>query len=173
MKSSGSTGLLERNDGVMWTGNRSRVDRILAAIEIPALGLWLGALCGFAFIFAPIAFRIVAPLDIGRFAALTSAVLAALATMGYVCGGVAILMALWRSLSAGDRIFDFVRALLIALALALVWFESRTIVPAMAAVSNVNSPQYHALHGRSTMVYGGVVLLGLIATVMAAARREG
>jgi hypothetical protein len=173
MKSSGSTALLKRIDGVMWTGNRSRVDRILAAIEIPALGLWLGALCGFAFIFAPIAFRIVAPLDIGRFAALTSAILAALEIVGYVCGGVAIVMALWRSLEAGDRIFDFVRALLIAGALALVWFQSRSIVPAMAAVTDVHSAQYHALHSRSTIVYGGVVLLGLIAIVMAAARREG
>jgi hypothetical protein len=157
----------------MWTGNRSRIDRILAAIEIPALGLWLGALCGFAFISAPIAFRIVAPTDVGRFAALTSANLAALAIAGYVCGGIAIFMALWRSLEAGDRIFDFVRALLIALALALVWFESRAIIPAMALVSDVSSPQYHALHGRSTLVYGGVVLLGLAAIIMAAARREG
>jgi fatty acid desaturase len=157
----------------MWTGNRSRADRILAAIEIPALGLWLGALCGFAFIFAPIAFRIVAPTDVGRFAALTSAVLAALAIVGYVCGGVAIVMALARSRDAGDRIFDFVRALCVAVALVLVWFQSRTIVPAMAAVSDVTSAQYHALHNRSTLVYGGVVVLGLIAIVMAAARREG
>ena len=88
----------------MWTGNRSRVDRILAAIEIPALGLWIGALCGFAFIFAPIAFRIVAPLDVGRFAALTSAILASLAIMGYCCGGLAIVMALWRSRDAGDAV---------------------------------------------------------------------
>jgi hypothetical protein len=157
----------------MWTGNRSRIDRILAAIEIPALGLWLGALCGFAFIFAPIAFRIVAPVDVGRFATLTSAILKALAIMGYVCGGVAILMALARSREAGDRTFDFVRALLVAGALGLVWFETRTIVPAMASVSDVSSPQYHALHTRSTLVYAGIVLLGLGAIVMAAARREG
>jgi hypothetical protein len=43
----------------------------------------------------------------------------------------------------------------------------------MAAVSDVGSPQYHALHYRSTLIYGGVILLGLIAIVMAAARREG
>jgi hypothetical protein len=157
----------------MWTGNRSRIDRILAAIEIPALGLWLGALCGFAFIFAPIAFRIVAPLDVGRFAALTAAILTALAIVGYVCGGVAILMALARSREAGDRTFDFVRALLVAAALGLVWFETRSIVPSMAAVRDVTSAQYHALHNRSTLVYAGIVLLGLGAIIMAAARREG
>ena len=156
----------------MWTGNRSHVDRILAAIEIPALGLWLGALCGFAFIFAPIAFRIVAPLDVGRFADLTSTILAALAIVGYVCGGIAIVMALARSREAGDRTYDIVRAFLIASALGLVWFEMRSIVPAMAAIRDLASPEYHALHGRSTMVYGGTVLLGMVAIVMAAIRRE-
>ncbi len=157
----------------MWTGNRSRVDRILAAIEIPALGLWLGALCGFAFIFAPIAFRIVAPLNVGRFATLTSAILSSLAVMGYACGGLAIVVALLRSREAGDRTFDFVRALLVGAALALVSYETRSIVPELAAVNDVNSPHYRALHGRSTLVYGGVVVLGLIAIVMAAGRREG
>jgi hypothetical protein len=157
----------------MWTGNRSRVDRILAAIEIPALGLWLGALCGFAFIFAPAAFRIVAPLDVSRFAALTSSILGSLAVLGYACGGIAIVMALLRSRDAGDRIFDFVRALLVVVALGLVWFETRTIVPAMAAIPDLGSPEYHALHTRSTLVYGGVVVLGFAAIAMAAARREG
>ena len=55
-----------------------RRDRVLAAIEIPALGVWLGALAGFAFVSAPLAFKIVAPLDIGRFAALTAESIAAL-----------------------------------------------------------------------------------------------
>ncbi len=137
------------------------------------MGLWLGALCGFAFIFAPIAFRIVAPLDVGRFAQLTAAILAALAVMGYICGGIAIVMALWRSRDAGDRIFDFARALLIALALGLVWYEGRSILPEMLAVTDIASPQYHALHQRSTVVYGGVVVLGLVAIVMAATRRDG
>jgi len=156
----------------MWTGNRSRVDRILAAIEIPALGLWLGALCGFAFIFAPIAFRIVAPLDVARFAALTAAMLAALAGLGYACGAIAILIALLRSRDAGDRVFDFVRAVLVALALGLVWLESQTVVPEMLAMTDLTSPAYHALHSRSSAIYGGVVLLGFAALVMAAVRRE-
>jgi hypothetical protein len=67
--------------------DRTRLDRVLAAIEIPALGLWVGALCGFAFIFAPAAFHIVS--DLTQFAALTSANLRALAFVGYACGGIA------------------------------------------------------------------------------------
>jgi len=156
----------------MWTGNRSRTDRILAAIEIPALGLWLGALCGFAFIFAPAAFRIVAPADIARFAALTAAALGMLAPAGYIFGGVAIVIALVRSREAGERTFDFTRVLLVLIALALVWFESATIVPAMVATTDFNSAAYHSLHERSRIVYGTVLVLGLVALVMAAARKD-
>lgn len=156
----------------MWIGNRSRTDRILAAVEIPALGLWLGALCGFAFIQAPAAFAIVGQTDVAKFAALTTANLHALAIVGYACGGIAIVMALVRSRSAGDRTFDFVRALLVLIALGLVWLESATIVPAMSQITDVHSAEYHALHGRSTMVYGGVVLLALAALVMTALRRD-
>lgn len=149
---------------------RSRFDRFLAAVEIPALGLWLGALCGFAFVNAPAAFRIVT--DLGTFAALTAANLAILAQAGYVCGGVAIVVALLRARDADDRTNDLVRALLLLVALALVAYQSSTIVPAMAALPDVNSGAYHALHARSTAVYGGVVLLGLAALVMAAIRDD-
>jgi hypothetical protein len=156
----------------MWTGNRSRLDRILAAVEIPALGLWLGALVGFAFVFAPTAFRIVAPTDVARFAALTAGILAQLTVLGYVLGAVAIVVALLRSREAGVRVYDFARAGVIVLALGLVWVESAYIIPAMAAIADLHSPAYHALHGRSSAIYGAVVLLGLAALVMAAARDE-
>jgi len=43
-----------------------RRDRALAAIELPALGVWLGALVGFAFVSAPVAVHVVAPPDPGQ-----------------------------------------------------------------------------------------------------------
>jgi hypothetical protein len=156
----------------MWTASRSRADRILAAIELPALGLWLGALCGFAFVFAPVAFRIVAPLDTARFAALTATVLGMLATAGYICGGIAIVAALIRSREAGDRTYDFLRALFVVLALGLVWAQSAFIIPAMAATTDFHSAAYRQLHSQSSTLYGGVLLLGIIAFIMGAARRE-
>lgn len=156
----------------MWTANRSPADRILAAIEVPALGLWLGALCGFAFVFAPVAFRTIGSTDVSRFAALTSSILGSLTMVGYICGGIAIVVALVRSREAGDRTFDFLRALLVVLALALVWVQSALIIPAMAATTDLQSAAYHDLHGRSTLLYGGVVVLGFVALIMAAIRRE-
>jgi Domain of unknown function (DUF4149) len=149
---------------------RTRLDRILAAVEIPAIGLWLGALCGFAFISAPAAFRIVS--DITQFADLTATNLRVLGYVGAICGVIAIVIALVRSLDASDRTNDIVRAALILLALLLVAYESLAIVPALAAMTDVHSPEFAALHQRSTQVYGGVVVLTLAALIMAAVRGD-
>jgi uncharacterized protein DUF4149 len=149
---------------------RTRLDRLLAAIEIPAIGLWLGALCGFAFIFAPAAFRLVP--DVTQFASLTSANLRVLGSVGAVCGGIAIVVALVRSFDAADRTNDIVRAALIVIALLLVAYETFAIVPAMAAITDVRSPDFAGLHQRSTQVYGGVVVLALAALIMAAVRGD-
>jgi hypothetical protein len=150
--------------------DRTRLDRVLAAIELPVLGLWLGALCAFAFIFAPAAFHIVT--DLTQFAALTSANLRVLAGLGYACGAIAIVLALLRSREASDRTNDLIRALLVLLALGFVAYEMAVIVPAMAAIPDLRSADYRALHGRSTLVYGGAVLCVLGALVMAAIRTE-
>ena len=150
--------------------SRSRLDRSLAAVEIPALGLWMGALLGFAFIFAPRAFHIVA--DVTQFAALTATNLAILAEVGYVSGAIAIVAAIVRSRDAADRTNDIIRIGLILIALALVGIQSATIIPAMTAAQDVHSAAYHDLHARSTAVYGGVVLLGFAALIMAAVRGE-
>jgi hypothetical protein len=149
---------------------RTRLDRILAAVEIPAIGLWLGALCGFAFIFAPAAFANVP--DLTQFANLTAANLRILAQVGAVCGGLAIVVALVRSLDASDRTNDIVRAALILIALLLVAYETFAIVPAMAAITDLRSPDFADLHQRSMQVYGGVVVLALAALVMAAVRGD-
>jgi hypothetical protein len=147
-------------------------DRVLAAIEIPALGVWLGALVGFAFVSAPLAFRIVAPLDVGRFAALTAQTLGSLTVWGYVLGGVALVVVLLRSAAAGDRTWDFGRAVLLALALGLAMYQQRTILPEMIATTDVRSDDYRALHQRSTQVYGAVVVFVFAALVLAAVRRD-
>jgi hypothetical protein len=157
---------------MMRSAGSGRRDRVLGAIEIPALGIWLGALVGFAFISAPLAFRLVAPLDLDRFAALTAATIGQLTTWGYVLGGIAILAALARAVSAGDRTWDAIRVALIALALGLVTYEQQAIVPAMEALPDPHTPAYSELHARSSSVYAIVVLLDFAALILAAARRE-
>ncbi len=151
--------------------DRTRLDRVLAAIEIPALGLWLGALCGFAFVFAPAAFAIVT--DLSQFAALTAANLRTLSTTGDVLGSIAIIIALARSREASDRTNDFVRAALVAIALGFIGYEMLAIVPAMASLPDLRSDAYHALHRRSTAIYGSAVLCIAAALVLAAVRSDG
>ncbi|HTW83020.1 MAG TPA: DUF4149 domain-containing protein [Candidatus Sulfotelmatobacter sp.] len=157
---------------MMRSAASGRRDRILAAIEVPALGVWLGALVGFAFISAPLAFRIVGPLDLSRFAALTAATIGQLTIWGYVLGGIAILAALARAVDAGDRTWDAVRIVLIAAALGLAAYEQQAIVPHMQAITDLRSDDYRALHGRSTAVYGAVALLVLMSLLLATTRRE-
>jgi hypothetical protein len=147
---------------------RDRTDRILAAIEIPLLGIWTGAQLGFAFLFAPIAFNAIG--DPVRFGAVVAPVFAALGPFGYVCLGVAFLVAVARAARADERTADIFRALAIVLALGLLVFHQVAIVSAMAAIPDVSSPAYHALHDRSRLVYGGVLILSFGALVAAAAR---
>jgi hypothetical protein len=157
---------------MMRSAASGRRDRVLAAIELPALGIWLGALLGFAFISAPLSFRIVAPLDLARFASLTAATLGELTLWGYALGGIAILAALARAIDAGDRVWDAVRIVLVALALGLVTYEQRAIVPAMQATTDLTSAAYHELHANSSAVYGVVVLLVFVTLVLAATRHD-
>jgi len=149
---------------------RTRLDRLLAAVEIPDIGLWLGALCGFAFIFAPNAFHLVP--DTAEFASLTEANLRELALVGAICGGIAIVIALVRSLDAADRTSDIVRALLLLIALGLVAYETLSVVPAMTALTDLHSPAFDDLHRQSSQIYGGVVICTLAALVMAAVRGD-
>jgi hypothetical protein len=152
----------------MWHDYRDRTDRILAAIEIPALGIWTGAQIGFAFLFAPIAFKAIG--DPVRFGSVVAPVFAALGPFGYVCGGIALVVAIARATRADDRTADIFRALAIVIALGLLVYHQTTIVAAMAAIPDVSSAAYHALHDRSRLVYGGVLLLCLGALIAAAAR---
>lgn len=150
--------------------NRTRLDRILAAVEIPALGLWFGALCGFAFIFAPTAFAIVS--DLRQFATLTATNLRVLSYAGAICGGLGIAIALVRSRDAADRTNDIVRAVLLLIALLLVAYETFAVIPALTAITDVRSPEFAQLHQWSTHVYGAVVLLVLAALVLVAVRGD-
>ncbi|HTV73939.1 MAG TPA: DUF4149 domain-containing protein [Candidatus Acidoferrales bacterium] len=142
------------------------VQRIAAAIEVLALGLWIGALAGFAFVFAPTAFSVLPNLN--TFAALIGATLRALTTTGYFLGAFALPAALIR----GARSC----ALMIACMLALSVYHLQVVMPAMeAALHTFTAPiartpkddprrvRYDAEHRWSSTVYAVVLLLGLIA----------
>ena len=145
-----------------------RSDRRLAALESLALGLWIGAALGFAFVFAPAAFHLIPQIHV--FATLTAAVLARLSLCGVCLGGVAALAALLRMREHRDPRSEIARVVLILIASGCALYQQRAIVPAMLAIGDVRSAAYHALHHTSTTVCGMGLLALLAAFILAVVR---
>jgi hypothetical protein len=149
--------------------------------EVGATALWTGASAGFAFVSAPIAFRLVADRDV--FAQITEGTLGRLATLSYVAGGLAATVAFLRAaFEPDDGTNDAVRGIAGISALVLIAYHQLAIVPAMAraqaAMGGLNSAAeddprriaYRALHQRSTRAFGAALLLGVAQLALAATR---
>lgn len=126
---------------------------MLNVIRIVALGLWVGALAGFAFFFAPTAFAHLGPTQ--AFADTVAACVLALARFGWLLGAIAVAAALL------DRNAPRRAALLTAL--AVVAAIGSSVVEVLAIVPHMQStplgtPAYDALHAQSSLVFG----LGLL-----------
>ena len=158
--------------------------RLLEILEVWALATWVGALVGFAFVFAPVAFsQLSGHLD--TFASIIGGTLSAVTLLGYVCGAIALVISLIAAVASRSR-WAILRAACIAIMLALTTFSQRTIVPAMVQVqSSFRAPfntisrddprrvRYDALHQESSQVYGAVLLLGFSALALCVASRRG
>ncbi len=151
--------------------------RLCAVVETVMLGLWIGALAGFAFVFAPLAFRLMPDLD--AFAQLAESTIFTLASLGYVCGVVAVLAALARSWGRPGRKLAYLRAGLIAAAILLSAYDANAVVPQMTAVAaSFHAPlesvakvdprrqRYDALHAESSQLYAVALLCGLLALAL-------
>lgn len=143
-----------------------------------ALGVWCGALIGFAFIFAPALFGTLE--NLSEAGTIVGKSLASLTRLGYVAGSLALVCA---ALSLPGR-REVVRIALIAVMLALGWYGSSVIIPHMNAIAASASGAVGQLpkhderrkawdreHSRSVAVYGVQMLLGLGALSLAGRRR--
>jgi hypothetical protein len=152
-----------------------------AAVETSATGLWVGASAGFAFVSAPIAFRLVT--DRNVFAEITERSLARLANLTYFAAGLAGLIALGRAgLEREGRNSDVLRSVAAVCALGCIVYHQRAIVPAMTlaqaamggfaevAQDDPKRIAYRSLHRRSTRAFGTALLFGVIQLVLAATR---
>jgi hypothetical protein len=159
-----------------------KVDSALGAIEIGATALWTGASAGFAFVNAPLAFKLVSDRDV--FAELTRRTLERLASLTFVSGGVAIGAALVRAAISPDaRGNDILRAAAGSAALGAIAFHQNSIVPAMKDAQDAMGGSFHGvaeddpariaygdLHAVSTRVYGSALVLGVAEMMLAATR---
>lgn len=131
------------------------------------LGLWVGALVSFAFLFAPTAFAHVGPT--APFAATIGACVRELVMVGdwiaISCAGITVVTRL-----ESRRVAAAIVACL-ALAVLLGYVETAAIVPQMERTALL-TPAYEALHRQSSAVYGSALLFVLVAFVLALRERR-
>jgi hypothetical protein len=134
-------------------------------LRILLLSLWVGAMAGFAFVFAPIFFH-----HVGPTAAFAASVAASVSTIVRVGDWIAVLAAaitvLARLESRGMGV-----AIVGCLAVATLcgFIELSWIVPRMERTPLL-TPAYDALHRESSAVYGIAFLTGLSALVLSSRR---
>lgn len=159
-----------------------KISSALGAVEIGGTALWVGASAGFAFVYAPIAFKLVTDRD--TFAEITGQTLARLAALTFAAGGAAAGAAFLRAIVSPEaRKSDVIRALVGSAALAAVAYHENAIVPAMSeaqramggsfqAVAEDDPARvaYRAQHEVSRRVYGGALVLGVAELLLAATR---
>ncbi len=138
---------------------------MLNLIRLVVLGLWTGALAGFAFFFAPIAFAHVGPTP--AFAGTIAACVVALARFGWLLGAIAIAATIFDRDAAPLAARVSTLAVIVAIGLSIV--EVLAIVPQMQTTP-LGTPAYDALHRESGLVYG-IALLGALAAFVASSWR--
>ena len=158
-------------------------ERIAIVVESLALALWMGAMAGFAFIFAPIAFRTIG--NMTTFGAVTGGVLRALSALGIVCGLIAMAASLMRPWNRDSIRLRLLRNALICVAFAATAYEQQAVLPKMEATAALipgaidsvpkEDPRriaYDAEHSKSTRVYGLAFLCVAAATALSAFGRS-
>jgi hypothetical protein len=135
-------------------------------IRILLLGLWVGAMAGFAFLFAPIFFAHVGPTP--AFAASVAASVGAIVHVGDWLAVAAAAITVFTKLEERRWALAIVICLAVAALCGIV--ELTSIVPQMARTP-LETPAYDALHRQSSGVYGAAFLAALAALAISARRR--
>jgi hypothetical protein len=130
-------------------------------IRILLLGLWVGAMAGFAFVFAPVFFAHVGPTP--AFAASVAACVGAIVHVGDWIAVLAAAITVFAKLESRRAGIAIVACLAIATLCGIV--ELGNIVPQMEHTP-LNTPAYDALHRRSSGVYGAAFLAALAALAL-------
>ena len=135
-------------------------------LRLLLLGLWVGAMTAFAFLFAPIAFTHIGPTP--AFAATIAACVREITRIGNWLALVAVAITVFFRLESRRTAAVIVGCLVIAVAAGFV--ETQFIVPRMETTP-LQTVAYDALHRQSSGVYS-VVLLAAFAAFLISARRE-
>ena len=134
-------------------------------LRILFLGLWVGAMAGFAFIFAPILFAHAGATP--EFAATIAACVRAIVHIGDWLAVLAAAVTVFARLESRPMSIAILGCLALAVVCGVV--ELNLIVPQMERTPLL-TPAYDALHRESSGVYG-VAFLSAVAALVISARR--
>ncbi len=143
-------------------------------IYLLSLVCWLGGMIFFSIFTAPIIFRVLTRAEAGK---VVSGIFPRYYLLGYIAGGIALVLALYFCLLATGRLWWCLSALALALALGLTVYAGAVVRPQIDAIHISDEPnpdparkaQFDRLHRLSVSLNGGVMVLNLLAVLTTAA----
>jgi hypothetical protein len=144
-------------------------------IYLLSLGCWLGGMIFFSIFSAPVIFRVLTRAEAGR---LVSGIFPRYYLLGYVAGGIALVLALYFCVLGRNRMWWLLSAAALAVALGLTVYAGAIIRPRIdaihAATEGLNAgaeqrSEFDHLHRLSVSLNGGVMVLNLLSLFSTAA----
>jgi uncharacterized membrane protein len=147
---------------------------ILLFFYLLALVCWLGGMVVFSAIVAPAVFTTLSRHEAGN---LVAAIFPRYYVLGYVCGAIALVLAIWLAAAHTHRAPWTIAAILLAAALALTAYAGVVVRPQVDAIRTVTEEanpdparraEFDRLHHLSVMLNGGAMLLETVALLLSA-----
>lgn len=140
-----------------------------------ALVCWLGGMVFFSALFAPLVFKVLPLTEAGK---LQAALFPRYYLLGYICGAIAVVLAIFLCATCVPRIWWAIAVLLLIVALGLTVYAGAVVRPQVDLIRGVTEEanpdparraEFDRLHRLSVMLNGGVMLLDLAALFASAA----
>ena len=144
---------------------------VVLTIYLAALGCWLGGVVFFSFFTAPAVFTVLPRPEAGQ---LISTIFPRYYMLGYIVGTISLVLAIYFTAVRGPRMWWGATTLMIAIALGITFYAGTVILPRSYAIRTVNEApnpdpavkaEFDALHHRSVILNGAVLLLNIAAIV--------
>jgi hypothetical protein len=141
----------------------------LLFIYLLSLVCWLGGMVFFTALVAPIVFKVLPMAEAGK---LVSVVFPRYYLLGYICGAIGFILAVYLSATRIPRMWWATAALALLIALGLTVYAGAAVRPQADAIRSVTTEvnpdparraEFDRLHHLSVMLNGAVMLLNLAA----------
>jgi hypothetical protein len=143
-------------------------------VYLLSLVCWLGGMVFFSALIAPVMFKVLPMAEAGK---LVSLIFPRYYLLGYTCGAVAVILAIFLCATRMPRMWWAIAALALIVALGLTAYAGAVVQPRVDAIRTVTEEanpdparraEFDRLHHLSVMLNGGVMLLNLGALLASA-----